>query len=447
MSPIEARRFPAKLIVSGPAGGPVAGKLTLAAMGRPPDGIVVDMGGTSFDVSVICQPRSYRRSAGGQSPPRRRTHAGYSHAGCRRRQHCLARSYRSAQGRTAQCGFGTRSGLLRARRYRTNGYRCQPCPWIPRPHCRSRRLPAVGPERASNIIRTRIAEPLGLTVQEAASGIHRVATANMIVGVREMTVERGIDPRRLPLILAGGAAGLHGVEIAEGLGIIEVIAPRHAGVYCALGMALTGVRYDYNATLVQSLSDVEPAAMRSLLDGAYNRLRDAFADLEQDIAQLDFELEVEARYVGQFHELAVPVGERDLLNPQNGCVLETFHQAHSDTYGFAQTGNSVEIVNLRVTGIGVLEGQTAPAEQGGQVWFAPAGPRRIWSNGAGNWLLAQSYVLAAKGHSILRGVRGPSLVDLPTSTLLVPPGWVCSVTDVGDLLLVHDPREEPPPTQ
>jgi N-methylhydantoinase A len=440
MSPIEAGRFPAKLIVSGPAGGPVAGKLTLAATGRAVDGIVVDMGGTSFDVSVI---------RNGRVPIVSRREVN---------RHRVAVPMLDIH--TLAAGGGSiawldRVGLLKVGPHSAGS--------VPGPACYglggeeptvtdanlvlgyldpaavlggARRLDK---ERASNAIRSRIAEPLGLTVQEAAAGIHRVATANMIVGVREMTVERGIDPRPLPLILAGGAAGLHGAEIAEGLGVEEVIAPRHAGVYCALGMAMTGVRYDYNATLVQALSDLEPAAVRSLLDNAYKRLRDAFADLEQAMAGLDFELEVEARYVGQFHELTIPVHEADLLNLENDRVLESFHQAHAGTYGFAQTSNPVEIVNLRVTGVGVLEGQTVPSDDGGQVYLAPIAPRPIWTNGTTDWHMAQTYVLADTSSQKLRAVTGPSLIDLPTSTLLVPDGWMCSVTEAGDLLLARAP--------
>jgi N-methylhydantoinase A len=207
-------------------------------------------------------------------------------------------------------------------------------------------------------------------------------------------------------------------------------------------MAMTGVRYDYNATLVQAMSDLEPAAVRSLLDSAYKRLRDAFADLEQAMAGLDFELEVEARYVGQFHELTIPVHEADLLNLENGRVLESFHQAHAGAYGFAQTGNPVEIVNLRVSGVGVLKGQTAPSDDGGQMCLAPTIPRPIWADAAADWRMAQSYVLADTSCQKLRAVTGPSLIDLPTSTLLVPDGWMCSVTAAGDLLLTRVPREE-----
>jgi N-methylhydantoinase A len=202
-------------------------------------------------------------------------------------------------------------------------------------------------------------------------------------------------------------------------------------------MAMTGVRYDHNATLVQALSDLEPAAVRSLLDGAYKRLRDAFADLEQAMARLEFELEVEARYVGQFHELTIPVHEADLLSLENGGVLESFHQAHVGAYGFAQTSNPVEIVNLRVTGVGVLKGQTAPSDDGGEMCLAPTTPRPIWTNGAADWHKAQSYVLADTSSQKLRAVTGPSLIDLPTSTLLVPDGWMCSVTEAGDLLLAR----------
>ena len=442
MSPLEAARFPAKLIVSGPAGGPVAGQLTLAALDRPADGIVVDMGGTSFDVSVIRAGRVpivsrrevnrhriavpmldiHTLAAGGGSI------AWLDHVG-------LLKVGPHSAGSTpgpACYGLGGQEPTVTDANV-VLGY-LDPAAVLGGSR-------GLDQERASNAIRTKIAEPLGLTVQQAAAGIHSVATANMIVGVREMTVERGIDPRRLPLILAGGAAGLHGAEIAQGLGIAEVIAPRHAGVYCALGMAMTTVRYDHSATLVQPVSELQVAAVRSLLDNAYARLREAFADLKEDLERLEFELEVEARYLGQFHELTIPVQEADLLNAQKSRLREFFHQAHTDAYGFAQRDNSIEVVNVRVTGVGVLEAQTAPSEQSVTRSFAHTASRRIWASEAGEWHRAEAYALMDKSDSKVRRVHGPSLIDLPTSTVLVPSGWMCSLTEAGDLSLARGERE------
>jgi N-methylhydantoinase A len=448
MSPGEAARYPAKLILSGPAGGPVAGKLTLAAADRPLDGIVVDMGGTSFDVSVIL--------AGRVPIVGRREVNRYRVALPMLDIHTLA-----AGGGSIAWRDGV--GLLKVGPASAGS--------VPGPACYglggqdptvtdanlvlgyldpaavlggTRRLDR---KRASQAILAQIAEPLGLSLEQAAMGIHRVATANMIVGVREMTVERGIDPRGLPLILAGGAAGLHGAEIAQGLGIAQVIVPRHAGVFCALGMALTTLRYDYNATLMQSLSEIDPAAMRATLATARERLREAFADLEHDLARVDFELEVEARYVGQFHELSIPVEEADLLAPETGRLVQTFHEAHTQTYGFAQPASPVQIVHLRVTAVGVLEGQAARADyRATPMSLVRAVPRQLWLEGAKDWRTAQSYVLADRGggRKNSRRVQGPTVVDLPTSTVLVPLGWVGSVTDAGDLLLARATRKRAP---
>jgi N-methylhydantoinase A len=292
-------------------------------------------------------------------------------------------------------------------------------------------------DRARRAIRVRIAEPLGLSLEVAAAGIHRVATANMIVGVREMTVERGIDPRQLPMILAGGAAGLHGAEIAQGLGITDVIAPRHAGVFCAMGMARTTLRHDHNVTLPHPLSGLAPGALSVALDMARKRLGDAFVDMDQDLARMDLELEVEAHYAGQFHELAIPVQEADLLAPENGRLLAAFHGAHADAYGFAQPASPVEIVHLRMTAVGVLEGQDGRVDAASRLTsFALTAPRRIWLDEGRRWCTAASYVLAEPSHSgVLHEVEGPGIIDLPTSTLLVPPGWRCSITEPGDLLL------------
>jgi N-methylhydantoinase A len=439
MSPAEAARAPAKLILSGPAAGPVAGQLTLAAANRAPDGIVVDMGGTSFDVSVI---------RGGRVPIANRHEVNrYRVAVPMLDIHTLA-----AGGGSIAWLDGV--GLLKVGPHSAGS--------VPGPACYglggdeptvtdanlvlgyldpsmvlggTRRLNL---EHARHAIAVRIAQPLGLSVEHAAAGIHRVATANMIVGVREMTVERGIDPRGLPMILAGGAAGLHGAEIAEGLGITEVIAPRHAGVFCAMGMARTTLRYDHNVTLMQPLSGLASGAFRPALDSARKKLAQAFAEMHEDLARMHYELEVEARYAGQFHELSIPVQELDLLEPQNGRLLAAFHEAHSDAYGFAQQASAVEIVHLRVTAVGVLEGQDAHKNECAQpAAFAPAAPRKLWIDEAAGWRTAGSYVLAEAGAGAMREMDGPGIVDLPTSTLLVPPGWACSITESGDFLLAR----------
>jgi len=441
MSPVEAGRYPAKLILSGPAAGPIAGKLTLQAMARPLDGIAVDMGGTSFDVSVIRAgrvPLISRRDVNRHrvAVPMLDIHtlaAGGGSIAWLDRVGLLKvgpQSAGSVPGPACYGGSGEEPTVTDANL--VLGY-LDPSAVLGG----SRRLDRG---RASKAICARIADPLGLSLEDAAAGIHRVATANMVVGVREMTVERGIDPRALPLILAGGAAGLHGAEIAEGLGIIEVIAPRHAGVYCALGMALTTLRYDYAATLVQSVSELDTGEMRALLDTAYERLRSAFAELEQDITQIDFELEVEARYVGQFHELSLAVQAADLLAPQNGRLVESFHAAHRQAYGFAQASSLVEIVHLRVTAIGTLGTSDAKIDDGRSgVSFSLRPHREIWSDSTKEWGLAETYVLTDTSGSDVRRIRGSALVDLPTSTLLVPVGWECSVTNSGDLLLAQPP--------
>jgi N-methylhydantoinase A len=443
MSPAEAARSPAKLILSGPAGGPVAGLLTLAAAKRPSNGIVVDMGGTSFDVSVI---RSGRVPIANRHEVNR-----YRVAVPMLDIHTLA-----AGG--GSIAWLDKVGLLKVGPHSAGS--------VPGPACYglggeeptvtdanlvlgyldpavvlggTRRLDL---ERARQTVESRIAKPLGLSTEEAAAGIHRVATANMIVGVREMTVERGIDPRGLPMILAGGAAGLHGAEIAEGLGITEVIAPRHAGVFCAMGMARTTLRYDHHVTLMQTIPDIKRDGLRATLESARTRLAESFADMNPDLVRMDFELEVEARYAGQFHELAIPVQEADLLAPENGRLVATFHQAHSDAYGFAQPASPVEIVHLRVTAVGLLERQDRHDSAAKPLGFTPAAPRNIWRDRATGWRAASSYVLAEERDAdrALQQVDGPGIVDLPTSTLLVPSGWICSATAAGDFVLSQRAR-------
>ena len=159
---------------------------------------------------------------------------------------------------------------------------------------------------AEAAIRREVAEPLGLVVRAAAASMFDVINVNMTAGIREVSVDRGVDPRDFLLIVAGGAGPIHAGAIATELGIPQILVPRDSAVFAAAGMLLADVRHDAVRAVPGRMSDVDPAAViaavRDLVTEVLARMR------TEGFAPEDVELQAacDMRYEGQFHEIVVP---------------------------------------------------------------------------------------------------------------------------------------------
>jgi N-methylhydantoinase A len=273
---------------------------------------------------------------------------------------------------------------------------------------------------AVEAIERELALPLGLSTEEAALGVHAVATANMAAAVREMTMGKGVDPTGLAVVVGGGAGALHGAALAESLGFREVIVPWEAGVLCAYGMVETDIRYDRTVSIVASVDDVLLAALPSIVERAKAELDARLDSVRDRLEQRDTSFEGEVRYEGQFHELSVALPERELLGGDPAHIRARFSAAHARAYGFTVQGAGVELVNLRVSVIGRLRRaglEHAVVAVGERL--ERTGTRRIYPDGDG-WIDADEFVLAEGAPA---AVEGPAMIDLPTTTILVPPRW------------------------
>ena len=433
MAPVEGRRFPAKLLLSGPSAGPSAASVSLSSLGHM-DGVLIDMGGTSFDVSVLQSGRvltvaqrdvnRYRVSvpmsdihtvgAGGGSI------AWLDPIGLLR---VGPRSAGSVPGPASYGQGGSEPTVTDANILL--GYID--------PEAVLGGTKRLSKDLARQAVDSKIADPLGIKTEEAALGIYRVATAFMTVAVREMTLGKGIDPRGLPLVVGGGAGGLHGAEIADGLGIAEVILPRYAGVLCALGMAIGNVRYDTNLSLVQALEDIDPVELERSIDAMREELSKKMEATSGNLERVSTRVEIEARYLGQFHELTLRLDERSLRPIDAESVRSAFHGAHRAAYGFHIDESGVEIVNLRLTAEAefIQQGVALKSDRS----FVATGEREI--------LIPQGHTSRADCFKIddreeagsVDSIEGPALVDLHTSTVLVPPDWRCRLEPSGDLCM------------
>lgn len=207
-------------------------------------------------------------------------------------------------------------------------------------------------EKTSQAIMDQIANPLGLSLIEAAEGIIQVVNANMLRAIKLVSVQKGYDPREFTLVSFGGAGGLHAAKLAQELEIPKVIVPYSPGTFAAMGQILADIKHDFVYTKIQDADQLD-------LD-ALNRI---FANLERDgIRQLDAEgvpqaerlltRSIDIRYLGQAYELNIALPPGEITEAVVEEMNEKFHRAHEQAYGHSLRGDKIEWVNYRVSAIG-----------------------------------------------------------------------------------------------
>ena len=273
-----------------------------------------------------------------------------------------------------------------------------------------------------------LARALGLTVEALAEGVLQVANARMEQAIRVISIERGFDPRRFTLVPFGGAGPMHGMALAEALGIPRVLVPRYPGVLSALGLTLADFVRDYSRTVMWLLHRVTARDLESALAPLLARGREELRDEGFDDGRIRLEPALDLRYQGQSFELTVPLTTFD---PEG--IARAFHEAHERRYGYARPDAAVEVVNLRVTARGVRPKPSPPAypeAPSPDPGDARVGQQRV--RFGGEWLATPVYDrdLLRPGHRL----RGPALVVQEDATTVVPPGWQGWVDRWGNLV-------------
>lgn len=417
----EAARLPASILLSGPAGGVMAAAALGDLTGRSTL-VSFDMGGTSTDVCRIENGRpevSYERTIAGYPCrlPSVAVHtvgAGGGSVAWRDPGGALRVGPRSAGADPGPAAYG-RGGVE---------------PTVTDANVVVGRI-AASTRLAGNLaIRSDLADgavaalggALGLGAAETALGITTVVEEVMAGAIRRVSVEEGVDPRVATLVAFGGAGGLHATALARRLDMAGVLVPLHAGVFSALGLLVSPPRVDVAqsvhvdvegaATLDALLADVAGAARRRLVDDV---------GIEPEIVAV----RIDARYVGQSHELSVPYdigGGWDRL-------ASDFHELHHVRNGFARRDDAIEVVTLRAeaTGTPALRFADVPVP-------GPAGPvvtgRRAVVTGEG---VVEATVVSRRGLSPGQEVEGPAVIEEREATTFVGEGERARVHASGAL--------------
>ncbi|MFZ4807949.1 MAG: hydantoinase/oxoprolinase family protein [Hyphomicrobiaceae bacterium] len=435
MTVASARARPVHTVLSGPAGGVVASG-HVAAMAGVTDIITMDIGGTSTDISLIRNGRpEITRSAKLERIPIRVPVIDINAIG-------------AGGGSIAWIDDG---GALRVGP--------QSAEAVPGPACYGRggEQPTVTDaalvlgrlggatrlggeltldlEAARRVVSRVVASPLGLTLEEAAAGILRVANSNIVRGIRVVSVERGYDPRVFTLVPFGGAGPMHGTPVARELGITRILVPPTPGILCALGMLVSDLRHDLMETHIGPLRAFTYETASAIVERLAASGR---AMLDEDLvpaAKQSVEIHVQLRYAGQSYELTVPL---DVGDPKSWDGLAgRFHEAHRRRYGHADEAAPVEVVGFGVTAIGLIDTPRLPTlADGGAEPPADAlvGERPVYyeSDAGGTWHAARIY----QREKLLAGNRisGPAIIDEISATTVLYPGDRVTVHSSGNLI-------------
>ena len=296
------------------------------------------------------------------------------------------------------------------------------------------RLP-LNTEKARAAIKARIADPLGLTVEKAAYGMYKIVNNNMVNAIRRVSVERGYDPRDFVLNCAGGATGAHITALAREMGIRRVLISKLASGLCAYGQIISDVKYNYMAPAPVRL-DTNGAAQK--LDGLFNRLETrGVADLTRDGFDRDrisIRRSLDMRYVGQVHECTVDIDPFAIDEAALGTLIEAFHARHEELYTYSERQSVVEIVNVesaiwgrvdRPNRMTVAAGKGAASALEGtrpMIFDVSAKPQDVPVYAGGR---------LGAGDRII----GPAVIEEVTTTLVIEPGWEAELHESGVYLV------------
>jgi len=354
ISPDLAIERAAATLLSGPAGGPVAG-VEYAAIQGYQDCITADMGGTSFDASLVKDRTPMVTTAGEIN---------------RLKLALPMLNVVTIGAGGGSIGWIDEGGLLKMGPQSAGA--------SPGPACYDRggelptctdadlvlgyldkdffaggRMP-LNIDRARQAVAKHIAKPLKIDLYEAAAGMYNVINVNMAAAIREVSIKQGYDPRDFPLVVAGGAGPNHAGMFALELEIPVLIIPKESSIFCAAGMLRSDLKHDFVRTYVILLQAADPLKFRQIFQEMQS---EGIQQLQSEGILPDrirYHFSLDLRYVKQYHEVNIEITAAELQEGNFDAIAGRFHRQHNNLYGYSLEDESapVELINLRLMCIG-----------------------------------------------------------------------------------------------
>ena len=424
-------------INSGPASAPVAGQYVCAPFGKR-DVITVDMGGTSFDITLtkdgttnINKNIDFLRYRIGVPMIQVETlGAGGGSVGWIDEMGLMQMGPQSAGSDPGPACYGQGGTLPTVSDANlVLGY-LNPDGLV------GGRLP-LDAAKARAAVKENLADKLGMTVERAAYGMFTIVNANMVNGIRRVTVERGYDPRDFVLVGAGGATAAHITSLADAIGINSIVLPKLASGLCAFGQIISDVKYNYMAT----------APLRLDNDAAYARIDELFNQIEvQGVDHLKsdgfgkkdtrIKRSLDMRYVGQVHECTIEIENFKVDARGIGKVIEAFHKRHKQLYTYSEPLSTVEVVNIESTLYGVVDKpERMKIGKGLAPEEALKGHRNAVFSADGKAIKTPIYDGTPLGAGA--AIKGPAVIEEVTTTIVIEPGWTAVLHESGSYLITR----------
>lgn len=436
-----ARQLPVRTALSGPAAGVIASAY-IGEQASFPNIITCDMGGTSFDVSLV---------ADAQSALAAQTSIDF---GLTVRTPMIEMTTIGAGG--GSIAWVDRGDLLQVGPESAGSNPGPVCyglgnqrPTVTDANVVLGRINADKPiggklerldvDRAKEAIETHIAKPLGLNVMAAAEAIIRVANSKMAGAIRLVSIERGYDPKNFTAMPFGGGGALHTGALIKEVGLESALVPRYPGINSALGCTIADMRHDFVQTVNGILNSLD-------LDGLNTQLSNLAADglALLDKAGVAFEsntvrFELDMSYLGQTHtvDVAIPSdfkgGKTDF---DVKTILQAFETRYREVYGRPLVGIAIRVLNLRVSAIGrrpkfdltlLAPGKDGSLEQ------ARTGTRQVWFDGA----FHETAIYQRLPLPVGTEVEGPAILEQPDSTICIEPDLTGEVDRFGNLIITR----------
>jgi len=438
MSADTARKFPVRTALSGPAAGVVAG-MALAKAAGCENVITCDLGGTSFDVSVI---------AGGKTSTASQSTIDF---GLVIRTPMIEITTIGAGG--GSIAWVDRGGLLEVGPESAGSVPGPACYGagntrptltdaqvvlgrINAAHPLGGELNALNVGAARLAIENHIGRPLKLGVDEAAAAVVRVAEARMAGAIRLVSIERGHDPARFAAMPFGGGGALHVSALIREIGLNSAIVPRFPGITSALGCVLADLRQDAVQTLNVMLDSLDAAALGRRMKIEAGEASAVIASAGVPVTRTDVVYELDMHYLGQTHTVAVPLlvdPDRGDLGVTEATIRAAFDAAYRASFSQSLPGVPVRIVTLRVSAIGrrpPFDFSVFRPNAAASLDKARRGTRPVhfgrWCEASIWWRL--DLPVGAR-------IEGPAVLEQPDATIVIEPGMSGRVDDLGNLIV------------
>jgi N-methylhydantoinase A len=293
---------------------------------------------------------------------------------------------------------------------------------------------------ARDAIETKIAKHLGVSVEDAAHAILTVANEHMVTAIRDITINEGLDPRVSLLIAGGGAGGMTIGRIAEELGCARVLVPRTAGGLSACGGLFSDIVSEFSVSQRTDTNNFDYEGINEALGSLSAQIEEFHKRLRTPPSQRASEFFVEARYPYQVWELEVPLMVDRFDNESHvQALVEAFHVVHDRVFGVSEQGQYIECIYWKARAIARLpKPAIGVAGRSSGESAGPVSRLQAWFGGSKAQQTARYF-----GSSLQAGecIAGPSIIQEPTTTIVVYPGWEVKVTESADYLMTRNGKD------